>query len=124
MNIYGVAVGAIQGLNPLRAATLQVSTGFTTDAARKQVPTYDASAIRAQVQAMGWRDLQQIDGLNKQGKLFKVYAYGAIEGVVRSGRKGGDLITFTDTGEVYLTTQVLEEWPGWCSIACTLQNGS
>lgn len=124
MNLFGMALGLVTQANPQRPASLQVSTGYTVTAAKKQVPTYSTSAIAAQVQAMSDKDLRQVEALNLQGSLFKVYAYGPIDAIVRVKQKGGDIITFTDTGEVYLVSIVLERWPGWCSLACTLQNGS
>ena len=77
-----------------------------------------------QVQPMGWKDLQQIDGLNLQGTMRKCYLYGQVEAIVRADGKGGDLIT-DPSGKVWLVNNVLEDWTyaGWCAVVVTLQNG-
>jgi len=80
--------------------------------------------MMGQVQPLGWKDLQQIDGLNLQGTLRKAYLYGQVEAIVRDDEKGGDLIT-EPSGKVWLVSNVLEDWTsaGWCAVAVTLQNG-
>ncbi len=77
-----------------------------------------------QVQPMGWKDLQQIDGLNLQGTIRKAYLYGQVEAIVRADGKSGDLIT-DPSGKVWLVNNVLEDWTyaGWCAVVVTLQNG-
>lgn len=82
--------------------------------------------VNAQVQPVTWRDLQQLEGLNLNGTRVKIYLYGEIDAIVRSTNKGGDLITIA-TGVnrgVYLVAQTIEQFPDWCSCACTLQNSS
>jgi hypothetical protein len=85
-----------------------------------------ALILRAQVQPMTWRDLQQVSGLNLQGTRRKIYLFGRVDGIVRVLHKGGDLITIAPGGVndgVYLCTQVLEQWPDWVSVAAVLQDG-
>lgn len=80
---------------------------------------------QAQVQPVTWRDLQQLEGLNLGGVRWKVYLYGQVDAVVRSERKGGDLIVIS-TGRhqgTWLVAQVLEQYPDWVCAAITLQNG-
>lgn len=82
-----------------------------------------ALLVRAQIQPVTWRDLQQMDGLNVQGIRWKAYLHGEVNGVVRPERKGGDLITIAmgrHQGE-WLVAQVLEQWPDWVCAAITLQ---
>jgi hypothetical protein len=50
-----------------------------------------------QVQAMGSRDLAQIEGLNLNGEKRKIYFYGEVDAIVRSANKGGDLVVI-DSG--------------------------
>lgn len=83
----------------------------------------------AQVQALSWKDLQQLDGLNMNGERRAIYLEGEFDGVVRPSMKGGDLITLTTGANagVWLVAQVLEQWSdgdtkAWCKCACTLQN--
>ena len=83
--------------------------------------------LTAQIQPIGWRDIQQLDGLNLQGVRYKAYLYGEVDGLVRPEKKGGDLIVFPAGSRhagVYLVAQVLEQFPDWCCAALTLQNGS
>ena len=82
-----------------------------------------ALIVPAQIQSLTFRDLTQIDGLNLQGDRFGIYFYGEIDGIVRPDNKGGDLVTFPN-GKIYLVAIVLEQWPDWCKVAATLQNGS
>lgn len=125
MNLHSIAVGLISAVNPQVLATVRVSTGYTVLPNRKQVPTYDTMTdVPAQVQALTFRDLQQLDGLNLNGTRRAIYLYGRFDGVVRSQVKGGDLVTLVDSPNagVWLVAQVLEQWSGWCKVAVTLQN--
>lgn len=127
MNLHGIVASAIGSVNPNVPATLQISTGSTTQPDGTPVPTY-ATPITgtAQVQALSYMDLKQVDGLNLNGTRRAIYFYGAVNGVVRASNKGGDLITLTDGHNVgvWLTALVLEQWPDWVKVVATLQNGS
>lgn len=81
-------------------------------------------SILAQVQPMTWRDLQQVEGLNLQGTRSKLYLAGFLHGVERPTEFGGDLVTIPGgwSAGVYLVAQVLEQFPDWVAVACTLQN--
>ena len=80
-------------------------------------------SLQAQVQALTFRDIVQIEGLNLQGTRRAIYLSGRVDGLVRSLNKGGDLITLPD-GSVWLVAMVLEQWPDWVKCAATLQNTS
>lgn len=76
----------------------------------------------AQVQDLSQKEVRLFEALNLQPAQKIIYVTGYLSGVVRFNQKGGDII---DIGEErYLTTAVLEQWPTWCKIAATLQNGS
>ena len=75
-----------------------------------------------QVQSLSSRDLRQLESLNIQGSLKAVYFYGSIDAIVRPTSKGGDLLILPD-GSTWLTTVKLEDWPDWCKVAVTLQDG-
>lgn len=108
----------------MQSALLQVSTGSTIAADGTPMPTYAAPVtVIAQIQDLSNRDLRQLEGLNLQGSMQKIYLNGEVEAIVRVSGKGGDLLTLAN-GDVYLTTRVIEQWPDWCSIVATLQNGS
>lgn len=82
-----------------------------------------ALTVMAQVQALTFRDLQQIDGLNLQGTRRAIYLYGKVQGINRAENKGGDLITVAagDAAGKWLVAEVLEQWPDWVKVACTQQ---
>lgn len=86
-------------------------------------PISTSLTLPAQIQAMGYRDLAQIEGLNLNGERRGVYFPGAVAGVMRWSKKGGDLLIFPD-GSLWLTAMVLEQWPDWCKVACTRQNAT
>lgn len=124
MNLHGIAAPAIAAVNPFETVSVQLSTGYTTDATGRQVPTYgDPINTSVQVQDLKQSDVRQLDGLNIQGSSKVVYFTGQVAAVIRVNRRGGDLVTFGD-GSVWLTTAVLEAWPDWCRVSVTLQNGS
>ena len=131
MNLHAVVAGAISAVNPPQLASVQFSTGVSTTLADgTEVPGYSSPvALSAQVQALQFRDLQQIEGLNLQGTRRAIYFFGDVEGIVRFSGQGGDLVTFPNAvagfppGTVWLTAMTLETWPGWCKVAATLQSG-
>lgn|SRR5487761_2624458 len=124
MNLRNIVRGSVGVVNPDVALVVQVSTGSSPNAEFVSVPTYAAPVtVMGQVQPMTWRDLQMTEGLNLQGTRRKIYINGHINGLIRSKNKGGDLITDPD-GNVWLVAQELEEWPSWCSVTCTLQDGA
>lgn len=131
MNLHGMAAGAIQAVNPFVMGDVQVSAGLpTTNPDGSRTPRY-RPIVRApmQVQPVSYRDLQQLDGLNLQGTQRTIYINGKIDGLVRPTNLGGDLITLPPTpgfpqGSIWLVVKVIEQWPDWCSVAATLQNGS
>lgn len=123
MNLHGLVRGAITTVNPDETVTLSQSTGTTKNADFSLSPTYSTSGVGAQVQALTGKDLRQIEGLNLNGTLRKFYFFGEVDAIVRSAQKGGDLITRSDES-VWLVNQVLEQWPDWCAVVATLQNGA
>lgn len=127
MNLHGIVAGAIGAVNPFEPATIQFSTGYTTDPDGTRNPAYrTVPGIPVQIQALTGKDLRQVDGLNLNGTLRAMYMNGEASAVVRSQLKGGDLITLSggrDAG-TWLVNQVLEQWPDWCKYVVTLQNQS
>lgn len=121
MDLHGIAGPIIAAVNPMISGTLQASTGYTTEDDGTQVPAY-ATPVTAdiQVQALTYKDLQQIDGLNIQGEARAIYLYGAWEAVLRPDSKGGDLIAFD--GQTWLVKQTLEQWPDWTKVVAVRQN--
>lgn len=133
LNLHAIVAPYIAVVNPMAPVTIQFSTGYTTAADGTQIPTYSAPlSMQAQIQALTFGDLRQVDGLNLNGTRRGIYLYGDVQGVVRVARKGGDLITFVGaaggfpSGSVWLVALALETWNGadggWCKVAATLQD--
>jgi len=131
MNLLQITAGVVSAVNPMLGVTVRLSNGYTQDANFKRVPAFTDVPAMAQVQALSFRDIQQIDGLNLNGSRKAIYVEGNIDGLVRPDKKGGDLIVFPD-GTTWLVAMVLESWlnnrndgtTGWVKVAATLQNGA
>jgi hypothetical protein len=123
MNLHSIVSGAVGAVNPQQQVSIQVSTGYTTNAAGKRIPTYAEPVTRpAQVQPMQYNDIVIADGLNIQGLRNAIYINGQVDGLVRTHNKGGDLITLAD-GSVWLVAVIVEDWPDWTKAIITMQNG-
>ena len=120
MNLYDLASSLITAVNPLTAATLTASTGYTTNADGSRTPNYAAPVSASiQVQSLTTRELSQMDGLNIQGNLRKVWMDGDWNGIVRPQGKGADLLSFNSQN--WLIVEVIEQWPEWTSVVVALQ---
>jgi hypothetical protein len=127
MNLHGIVANQIGAVNPFILGTVRLSTGSTTAADKTRIPTYtDLPNVKMQVQSMSSRDLAQIEGLNLNGEKRKIYFYGEVDAIVRSANKGGDLVVIASgvNAGTWLVAMSLEQFPDWCSVAVTLQNGS
>lgn len=126
INIRGLANGSIQSVNPNVTGTFYASTGFTVDAARKQIPSFaQGRNIEMQVQAVEGSMLRHLDGLNIEGVVRSVRIFGDAQGVVRVAQKGGDLMYFRDvpagTLRVWKVVKVVETWADWCHVIVNMQ---
>lgn len=125
MNLHSVVRGAIQIINPDTTATLLRSTGYATDAASKQIPTYDTLSGPAQIQACSGKDIDRVNFLALQGIFRTVYLYGNWMGIVRTDKKGGDILKFAQVPgaaiQDWKIVMVKETWPDWCSVIVQLQ---
>lgn len=120
MDLRGIANSAASTVNANIPVTVLRSTGYTIGPGRKQVPSYAAPVAGfGQMQALDSKDLQQLDGLNIQGKIKAVYLYGELAGVIRPDGTGGDIVQID--GKDWLVVKVLEGWSTWTKVACTLQ---
>jgi hypothetical protein len=121
MNLHAIAGPIIAAVNPFITCTLQASTGYTTNADGRRVPSYaDPVSIACQVQPLQYTDILKLEGLNIQGVRSKVYIAGKWQGHVRPDQVGGDLLTMPD-GTVWLVAVVMEDWPDWCVVTITRQ---
>ena len=127
MNLHNIVGPAIAAVNPWIIGSYQQSNGMTVAADFTQVPAYlPAVTVQVQMQALTYKDLMQLEGINQGGEKRAIYVNGNYKGVSRPDSRGGDLISLPD-GTVWLVAQVLENWAymgGWCKVAVTLQNGS
>ena len=127
MDLRGIANGVTTTVNPNQTVTVLRSTGFTTGAGAKQVPSYAAPVSGpAQIQALDADDIKQLDGLNVQGTIRAIYLRGTLAGVVRPNQTGGDLVTIAAPAPValrgtWLVVKVLESWPDWTKAAIVKQ---
>lgn len=122
MNLHGIVSGAISTVNPMQRICIEVATGTTVQADGTRLPTYDDPIYaQGQVQPLTGGELRHVDSLNLQGQFSGIYIQGHIDGLIRPENKGGDKITFPN-GNVYLVTQVLEDWPDWTKVVATRQN--
>jgi hypothetical protein len=124
MNLHKVVSGTISAVNQNRRATLQISSGYTTNPDGSRTPQYsNPIMVTAQIQALTTHDLRHLEGLNIQGSQRSIYLNGALNGAQRPSALGGDLITIYD-GTLWLTTAVLEQWDSWVKVAATYQNNA
>lgn len=122
MNLHQIVAGAVSAVNPQMPLTVLVSTGSVTYSDGSRAPAYAPPVtVYGDVQALQYTDIIQLDALNIQGQRRKIYINGEVDGLIRAGKKGGDLV-ITPNGEVWLVALVLEYWPDWCSFAVTLQD--
>lgn len=127
MDLRGIANGVTTTVNPNQTVTVLRSTGFTTGAGAKQVPSYAAPVSGpGQIQALDADDIKQLDGINIQGTIRAIYLRGTLAGVVRPNQTGGDLVTIAAPSPValrgtWLVVKVLESWPDWTKAAIVLQ---
>jgi hypothetical protein len=120
--LHAIVAGAVGAVNPQVQATLiSGQGGYTTQSDGTQVPVLAPPVtVTVQVQGLSVPDLQKLDSLNVQNSTHKVYMSGILDAANRTRVTGGDTITL-DSGEVYLVTQVLEQWPDWVAASVTLQ---
>lgn len=127
MDLLRATAGAIDSVTPRIPASIKISKGYDTAPDGVQKPLYQAPVnVRAEVQALSYKDLQHIAGLNLNGTRRAIYLEGKFDGTVRVSQKGGDLITIASgpSKGIWLTALVLEQWADWCKVAATLQDGS
>lgn len=123
--VHGVGVSAGTKITALGTGTGGTGT-YTVNNSQTVAPGASLSTTlvaSGQLQPLSSSDIGQLDSLNIQGYQRAIYINGALNGLVRPKKKGGDLITTPD-GQVWLTTMVLEQWPDWVKVAVTLQNGA
>lgn len=131
----GTALAIGQEIGGVGVAPRTIITGFLTGTGQggtytvnieqtvAQVAMQANLFLRAQIQPVGWRDLQLVEGLNLSGTRRKFYLHGTAEAVERVAKKGGDLIEVASGvhAGVWLVAQVMEQFHGWVSVMATQQ---
>jgi hypothetical protein len=124
MNLHNIVGPIVAAVNPYVLASYQRSIGSTTNPDGSRVPKFtDPVIVQVQMQALTYKDLIQLDGINLNGEKHAMYISGKWEGVSRPESKGGDIITLED-GTVLMVVQILENWftsDGWVKVAVTQQ---
>jgi len=93
MNLNQIAGNAVQAIRPSVPGVVRVSTGYATGDDFSRTPTYrDVAGVPMWVDALTYKDLMQVDGLNLNGTRRAIYINGSVDGLVRPENKGGDLI--------------------------------
>ena len=128
MNLHAIVANAVGAVNPTTFCTVKMSVGYTTNPDGTQVPAYSTfDNVPCQSQALTYNDIVQTEGLSIQGIRRAIYLTGEWSALNRAEAKGGDLILMPElngTVTTWLIAIVLENWPTWCKIAATMQNGS
>lgn len=120
MNVHGIVSGIISTVNPNVQVTVVRSTGYTTSASGKQIPTTrKASGVSAQIQGVKANELQHLNGLGIQGVLRSIHLNGDWRGIQRADKAGGDTILFND--HTWLVVWVYETWPDWSRVIVAMQ---
>jgi hypothetical protein len=123
VNLRALANVATRGVNPNIAASLLVSTGYSTAPNGKQQPAYAPPVpVTLQAQALSKKEVEHLDSMNLSNATRAVYANRSLTGVDRVKQSGGDLLAFG--GEKWLVIAVLEDWSltaGWCKVAIARQ---
>jgi len=125
VNLHGIAAPYIAAVNPMITVTWKKSTGSVQNDDFTRTPSYQTvNGVLAQRQALTYKDLQQLDGININGEACALYVNGDAVGVLRPDGKGGDLFLMPDES-VWLAVHVLENWnatAGWTKVAVVKQN--
>lgn len=122
MNVRGLANRLTQAVNPNVSASIEICTGYSTDAAYHRAPTYAAPVTaQVQMQALTKKELEHLDALNISNAHASLYADMQLTPVDRVKQTGGDLITIA--GDKWLVVALLEGWTGsgWCKVAVSRQ---
>ena len=123
MDLHSIVSGAIGAVNPFIQVTYFQSTGFTTLPNLSRVPSYVDAVYWAQVQELSFKSLQHVQGMGLQGIFRSIYIAGAVKGIDRTTRQGGDFFRIADNVNAgdWLVVDVPEQWPDWCHIIVVKQ---
>jgi hypothetical protein len=122
LNLHQIVSGAINAVNSFEFCTFNISTGYTVLEDGTQVLTFAPPVMApVQVQAMSEGDLRQLDALNLQGDMRKIYMNGSFSGLLRPEAKGSDNLIRPD-GSIWTITYVTENWVNWSSAVIVRQN--
>jgi hypothetical protein len=126
MNIRKIVRKGITMVNPDVEATITRSTGYTTGATGKRIPTFQTiEGVKIQNQGQNGEALKQAQNLNVQGVVNTVYISGEWQGMLRGDKTGGDIMYFPEksggTPKKWMIIQVAESWPDFTKVIVCLQ---
>jgi hypothetical protein len=125
VNLNAVVGAIVATINPWLLAQYSQSNGYTTADDGTRTPAYLAPVpLAVQRQALSYKDLAQLDGINLGGEACAIYIDADWRAVSRPDVRGGDLITMPD-GTLWLAVHVLENWAvtdGWTKLAFVRQS--
>lgn len=127
MNLYAIASGLIQGVNPNnKNAVLMTNMGYQIQRGGKQVAVHDSSNIEIQQQSIESDQLEHLNLASQQGQYNFVYANGLMSAQRRSLDKGEDYLIFKPYGEsenaLWKIVKVLESYPDWTKVLVKRMN--
>jgi len=107
---------ATEAVTPSIPGTLLKNTGaYTTSASGHRTPAWTSSSGRVQVQALSGKEREQLEGLNINSVVRKVYMDGTWTAEQRQSVSGGDSFLFG--GFRWDVVQVIEQWADWAAVA-------
>lgn len=122
IDLFGIAGGLTEVINPFTQATLRVFERNDDDFDRTSI--YRDVPVEIEVQSLSGSDLQHIADLNQTSEMRAVYIRGRVSPLSEALQLGGDILIFNNNE--WLVTQLIEEWGNgeWRKVIVTLQNAS
>lgn len=117
INVRRMANSMTSMVNPNRDAVLRVNTGYITDDAGNQKPSFDEMPVKIQAQSLQSDESDHLGLVDRQGEFISAYAYGSIAAIQRWLKRGESQLVFVPYGEnepvVWNVDKVLESYPTW-----------
>lgn len=118
IDLYGMASGALNAVEPLREIQIFQSTGEEQTYGYGMRASYsNPQPILADVQSVSGQDIQFVQNIAQQGDYRVVYLQASAHAINCPLGCNGDLLFFD--GTMWKITQVLEEWDNWRKVFVT-----
>ena len=124
IDVFNTANAAIQIINPDLDVSYLQSTGYTTGAGRKQVPTYASPVtFSGQLQRMTQKEVDKSGVVAVGGEYWKLFIpLESVSSVVRPTSQGGDV--FMINGQKWYVYGILGKWAQYTVAMISLQDGA